>query len=411
MAHTPQRLTGTTDLLRLRRLALQAQGLLQQQPFGRGLTGARRAIGHLGYVQIDTISVVERAHHHVLRARVPNFTPSMTQQLLLDGSIFEYWSHAAALLPMEDYRFSLHYKRMVRSGQSHWIRSRDRKLMADLKRRIRDEGPLRSRDIETKPLRKGAGWWDWKPAKRALEQLFMEGDLMVKDRQGFQKTYDLTHRVLPQWVNTEVPTVDALAEHLLDQQLRCHAMVTLKGLTYLRRDPALRHAMLSCVQAHQASGALEVVQLDSGEQLYGRAGFLDQRIPRPSNALRILSPFDNVLIQRPRLKSLFGYDYQIECYVPAAKRRFGYFCLPLLYRDHFVGLVDCKAHRGTGVLELKHVHITHHHFDSHAVLEAFVTRLGDFAAFQECASIEVTAVSPKRLHQPLNNLLSDLRIT
>ena len=145
---------------RLRQLALAAQGLLQVQPYGRGLAGARKTINHLGYVQIDTISVVERAHHHVFYARVPEFEPAMTHQLFLNRDIFEYWAHAAAFLPIADFRFSLPYKHAIKSGQTHWFRTRDTKLMGELLDRIRAEGPLRSRDIETNTTKR-AGWSDW----------------------------------------------------------------------------------------------------------------------------------------------------------------------------------------------------------------------------------------------------------
>ena len=192
------------ELARLRRLALAAQGLLQAQPYGRGLAGARKAINHIGYVQIDTISVVERAHHHIFHSRVPKFKPAMTNQMLLDGDIFEYWAHAAAFLPIADFRFSLPYKHAIKSGQTHWYKTRDKKLMGELLARIRSDGPIRSRDVETN-ITKRAGWWDWKPAKKALEQMYMEGDLMVSDREGFQKTYDLTERVLPSHVNSQMP--------------------------------------------------------------------------------------------------------------------------------------------------------------------------------------------------------------
>jgi len=162
------------ELARLRRLALAAQGLLQAQPYGRGLAGARKAINHLGYVQIDTISVVERAHHHVFYSRVPKFKPAMTNQMLLDGDIFEYWAHAASFLPIADFRFSLPYKHAIKSGQTHWYKTPDKKLMSELLARIRSDGPIRSRDLETNTTKR-AGWWDWKPAKKALEQMYMEG--------------------------------------------------------------------------------------------------------------------------------------------------------------------------------------------------------------------------------------------
>ncbi|MEM7100281.1 MAG: crosslink repair DNA glycosylase YcaQ family protein [Pseudomonadota bacterium] len=392
---------------RLRRLALGAQGLLQAQPFGRGLPGARRAISHLGYVQIDTISVVERAHHHVLYSRVPNFKPAMVNQLLLRRDIFEYWAHAAAFLPIADFRFSLPYKHAIKSGQVHWFKTRDAKLMRELLARIRTDGPLRSRDLETH-AGKRAGWWDWKPAKKALEQLYMEGDLMVSDREGFQKTYDLTERVLPSSVNTHMPGIEEFAAHLIEQQLRCHGLVSLKGLTYLRRNTELRKAVKALVDERLRQGDLQQVQLSSGEVFVIKTGALERRLPRLNSRLRILSPFDNSVIQRDRLKALFGYDYQIECYVPAAKRSYGYFCLPLLYRDEFIGRMDCKAHRKTRHLEIKSLHLEQYDVDEDLMIAAFVGAMTQFCDFQACNSVSMTKAHPKQLMRRLHSALKPI---
>lgn len=392
---------------RLRRLALAAQGLLQAQPFGRGLAGARRAINHLGYVQIDTISVVERAHHHVFHSRVPEFRPDMTNQLLLNADIFEYWAHAAAFLPIADFRFSLPYKHAIKSGQTHWFKTRDKKLMHELLARIRSDGPIRSRDIETKTTRR-AGWWDWKPAKKALEQLYMEGKLMVSSREGFQKTYDLTERVLPSDVNSQMPGMEEFARHLIDQQLRCHGLVSLKGLTYLRRNPELRKVVKALVNERLAQRTLTQVQVSSGEVFLLEAGALERRLPRANGRMRILSPFDNSVIQRDRLKALFDYDYQIECYVPAAKRKYGYFCLPLLYRDEFIGRMDCKAHRKNRHLEIRSLHFEQHTIDEDLLIAAFVEAVEKFCRFQECDSVSLVEVCPRHLSQRLRSALKAL---
>ncbi|KAA3641299.1 MAG: winged helix-turn-helix domain-containing protein [Proteobacteria bacterium] len=389
---------------RLRRSALAAQGLLQVQPFGSGEVGARQAINHIGYVQIDTISVVERAHHHVLQTRVPNFKPDMLDQLLLAGDVFEYWSHAAAFLPMADFRFSLPYKQAIKSGQTHWYKSPDKKLMAELLDRIRIDGPLRSRDLDTKRTT-AKGWWDWKPAKKALEQLYMEGELMVSGREGFQKIYDLTERVLPSDVNTSMPTMEEFAAHILDQQLRCHGLVSLKGLTYQRRNTELNKAVNALIKERLAQGRLQQVQIDSGEVFYITAGVLEARLPRVSNRLVILSPFDNSVIQRDRLKNLFGFDYKIECYVTAAKRQYGYFCLPLLFRDEFIGRMDCKAHRKTQHLEIKYLHFEKHNFDVDLVTSAFADAIEQFRQFQQCNTASLTKVEPKDISQQLRNAL------
>jgi uncharacterized protein len=395
------------ELARLRRLALAAQGLLQAQPYGRGLAGARKAINHIGYVQIDTISVVERAHHHVLYARVPEFKPAMTNQMLRDRDIFEYWAHAAAFLPIADFRFSLPYKHAIKSGQTHWYKTRDQPLMDELLARIRADGPLRSRDVETNSTKR-TGWWDWKPAKKALEQLYMEGDLMVSDREGFQKTYDLTDRVLPSYVNTQMPSTDEFAAYIVDQQLRCHGLVSLKGLTYQRRNPELRQAVKALVNERLAQGTFEQVQVSSGEVFILETGALERSLPALKHRMLILSPFDNSVIQRDRLKALFQFDYQIECYLPEAKRQYGYFCLPLLYRDEFIGRMDCKAHRKISQLEIKLLHLEQHNFDEDSVITAFVDAITQFCYFQNCDSVSLTKVHPNHVTQRLRSALESL---
>ena len=387
------------DLRRLQGIALRCQGLTQRQAFGRGKPATLKAIEHLGYVQIDTISVVERAHHHVMYSRVPGYQPELLNTLLKQRDIFEYWSHAAAFLPIREFRFSLPYKQAIRSGQVHWFRTPDKKLMRELMTRIRNEGPLRSRDLEATAGQR-AGWWDWKPAKKALEQLYMQGDLMVSSRGGFEKAYDLTERVLPENTDTRTPSTDEFAEHLLDQQLRCHGLATLKGLTYLRRDAALRKAMKTLVAAKIDEGLFEQIRLPSGEIFLAARGALDQRTATTPR-LHILSPFDNSVIQRDRLASLFGFDYQIECYVPEAKRRFGYFCLPLLYRESFIGRMDCKAHRKVRTLEIKTLHLEVDKDDE--VIEALAEAIERFCAFQQCNAVALTATHPpaiKRRLQP-----------
>ncbi|MFS8151715.1 winged helix-turn-helix domain-containing protein [Vreelandella titanicae] len=395
------------ELSRLRRLALAAQGLLQNKPYGRGLVGAREAINHLGYVQIDTISVVERAHHHVIHSRVPGFEPHMLNQLLINKDIFEYWSHAAAFLPITDFRFSLPYKNAIKSGQTHWFRSPDKKLMEELLARIRSDGPLRSRDVGASTIKR-AGWWDWKPAKKALEQLYMQGDLMVSDRDGFQKTYDLTERVLPSHVNLQMPSMEEYAAHLVDQQLRCHGFASLKGLTYLRRNAELRQAVNALVNERLAQGDLEKVKVSSGDEFILERGALERPLPRLKERMLILSPFDNSVIQRERLKALFQYNYQLECYVPEAKRQHGYFCLPLLYRDAFVGRMDCKVHRKTSHLEIKNLYFEPHSFDENRVVTAFVEAIVQFCHFQKSDSVSLNAVQPEHLTQRLRSALKPL---
>jgi hypothetical protein len=225
---------------KLRRIALDRQGLLKTDCFGRGKRATLRAIEQLGYVQIDTISVVERAHHHVLWSRVPNYQPKFLDQLVAERKVFEYWFHAAAWLPMSDYRFALPRMAQI-NGERSWFEGIDRKLMHEILVRIEAEGPLRARDFEDTRA-SSTGWWDWKPAKQALEQLFMQGELMVSGREGFQKRYDLPERVLPDTVDTRMPTMDEYASHLIETTLRAHGFASIKSMTYLRKGKQIGRA-------------------------------------------------------------------------------------------------------------------------------------------------------------------------
>ncbi len=368
---------------KLRRIALNQQGLLKTDSFGRGKAATLRAIEHLGYVQIDTISVVERAHHHVLWSRVSNYKPKFLDQLVRQRYLFEYWFHAASWLPMRDYRFAL--PRMTKmNGERDWFQSCDRKLISHILKRVREEGPLRARDFED--TRKGKKqWWDWKPAKQALEQLFMQGELMVSGRACFQKVYDLRERVLPDWVDTRQPAMSEYASYLVDTTLRAHGFATLKSICYLRKGQALRDAVREQLQLRLDTGSITTIALNDYSLVYADAGLLETRAPRSNAVVRILSPFDNAVIQRERGRDLFDFDYQIECYLPQPKRQFGYYCLPVLYRDRFVGRVDCKAHRSEKRLEIKALHIEHEVDDEFA--EAFNHSVQSFALFNGCNEI------------------------
>jgi uncharacterized protein YcaQ len=369
---------------KLRRIALQQQGLLRTETFGRGKAAVLRAIEQIGYVQIDTISVVERAHHHVLGSRVANYRPALLEQLVRERKLFEYWFHAAAWMPMADYRFSLPRMRQL-NGERHWFKGSDRKLMHEILARIAVDGPLRTRDFEDTRTSNN-GWWDWKPAKQALEQLFMQGELMVSAREGFQKVYDLPERVLPDWVDTSTPTLAEFAAHLIDSSLRAHGFVTLVSVTYLRKGQALRDAVKQQLHARIEAGLLVQQALGKNCSIYIDPERLETRAPRSVAQVRILSPFDNLLIQRQRCREVFAFDYQIECYVPEPLRQFGYFCLPLLYRDRLVGRIDCKAHRAQARLEVKSIHLEQPFGEDFP--ELMTAALQSFASFNGCEQID-----------------------
>jgi len=234
-------------------LAVACQGLPDRNQFAAGEDAVAQVISQLGFLQIDTISVVARAHHHTLWNRVLDYEPWMLDTAIKDRTVFEYWAHAAAYLPMQDYRFAQVRMRDMREGKSNWIRSTDTKLMRRVLKRIADEGPLRSRDFESKSKAK-RGWWDWKPTKHALEQLFMQGDLMITSRQGFQKRYDLRERVLPDHVDTRFPTAHEYATYLIDYQLRSWGASPEPAFTYQLRGHTLRGAVVDVLDDRVRAG-------------------------------------------------------------------------------------------------------------------------------------------------------------
>ena len=364
----------------VRKLALQGQGLHRKDEFGRGPAAAQRAVQRLGYVQIDTISVVARAHLHTLWNRVSNCSESTLETLLMRREVFEYWSHAAAYLPMSDYRFSLPRKHQIASGQRHW-HEKNTELTTEVLRRIRTEGPLRSSDLATQAMPKGTGWWDWKPTKVALEQLFMEGELMVSQRVGFQKVYDLTERVLPSSVVANRPTEAEYADYLIKRFLTANGLGTAGEIAYLRKG--MRSPVQAvCRNLCEAGDLIELKlpRLNLKEPIYALTENVSQLSkPLSRRCVRILSPFDNCVIQRNRLRYLFDFDYQIECYVPAKKRQYGYFVLPILYGHRFVGRMDCKVDRQTGCLHVVSLYLDSVQKDEFvATLGAELQRFADF---------------------------------
>ena len=375
----------------LRRMATAQQGLRLTPRFAAGKDGSLQALQHLGYVQIDTISVVERAHHHVLWSRVPEYDVAHLNQLVREQQVFEYWYHAAAYLPMRDYRFALLQMEAVRAGNSRYFNRGDAGLMREIMARVQDEGSIRLRHIAKNPQDQSGGWWNTGPARRSVEQLFMQGDLMVCERNGMEKVYALRETCVPTGLDVSTPTLAEYAEYVFATTLRAHGVFTWKQLLHLKTGNAVRAAMRAVVGQHLEAGSIVAQQLANGAEVYVDTALLQQQWPAET-AVRILSPFDNVLIHRERLSELFGFDYRIECYVPAAKRVFGYFCLPLLYGEAMVGRIDCKAHRRSQTLQVLSVHLEPA-VAADATFKAMLHReLQRFAAFNQCSELDATAL-------------------
>lgn len=377
----------------LRRAALHHQGLTKVAPFGTGKQATQKAIEHLGYVQIDTLSVVERAHHHILWTRIPSYKATHLEKLLQERKVFEYWSHAAAFLPMRDYRFALPRMNAVKRGESKWFASVSRKDETEVLDRIRIDGPLRARDFDSVKEQSGS-WWNWKPAKKALEKLFFQGDLMIASREGMQKVYDLRERVLPSEVDTREPTMQEFVDHLLDASLTAHGFTIAKQISHQRQGTEMRRVITATLKERTAAGELVLHKLEGLLPVYALPTLFDQKTPSSGNRVRLLSPFDNAVIHRERVEQLFDFSYRIECYTPQPKRQFGYFCLPILYGDTLIGRVDCKADRAGRHLQLLHLHIEKAIGDEEKFCAEFASTVQQFAQFNACDTWSLAKTTP-----------------
>ncbi|MCU4556856.1 winged helix DNA-binding domain-containing protein [Acinetobacter pittii] len=369
----------------LKQLTLFNQGLGKTSRFAKGVDGTLQAIEHLGYVQIDTISVVERAHHHILWSRVPDYELSHLNSLVGERQIFEYWYHAASYLPMKGYRYALPAMMSVRNGESRYFNRGDQHLMNEILARVRAEGKIRLRDIDKNNKKSLGNWWNTGPGRRAFEQLYMQGDLMICERNGMEKVFDLTERCLPENIDLSMPALYEYAQYLFNNTLRAHGAFTWKQLVHLKKND-LKEIMRIVLKEQIDAGVVSVIKLENGQTLYVDVAAMEQKVSTDFG-LKILSPFDNSLIHRDRLASLFEFDYRIECYVPAAKRVYGYFCLPILYQDELVGRVDCKAHRSIKELEVISLHLEKTVKNKELFFFELEQEFKRFAAFNQCSTI------------------------
>lgn len=339
-----------------RRLWIRAQRLDEGAPFGAGSAAVAAAIAHLGYVQIDTINVIERCHHHILWSRIPKYrTAALEAVQTTEKSAFEYWAHALAYIPTSDYRFFVPAMNAWRARPHPSFAKVDTDGYAAMLARIRDEGPLSLRDIDDQLLEeKQHPWASRKPSKRLLSYGFWVGDLTISARTGMLKSYELATRHFG-WDEPPVPaTPDEFAAYLLDRALRTQGVVSLESATY--GDAPVKAAVARLVSDRAGRKALvpvEIEGLDRANHWAEPAALDELQSLAPATRVHILSPFDPLVIQRKRLAALFGYEHRFEAYVPAAKRVLGYFALPVLAGDRIVAAIDTKMDRKAGSLAIQ----------------------------------------------------------
>lgn len=338
----------TLSQLAARHIWLAAQRLDTAAPFGAGPAATLAAIGHLGYVQIDTINVIERCHHHILFSRIPGYRRGdLAQNQSIDKSIFEYWTHALSYVPVADLPFFVPAMKRQRETPSRWFGSVTPDEVKKMLARLRKEGPLSIRDIgDDELVDKNHPWASRKPSKRVLEMMFLQGLVVVSARQGMVKTYDLTARHFG-WTGQPKPATERqVTAYKLDRALRSQGVVSLDSICHL--DAPGKAAVKELIESRVRRKLLVPVFIEGAEKVphWVEPAQLDAAAGRePPDLVHILSPFDPLIIQRKRLKLIFGYDHLFEAYIPAAKRQLGYFALPVLLGNRIVAVFDLKTDR------------------------------------------------------------------
>lgn len=397
--------------MQARAVMLAAQGLQKRRAKKATKMDVLRVIRSMEVLQIDTINVVARSPYFVLWSRLGDYDPRWLEELLAEGALFEYWSHEACFLPVED--FALYRHRMLGAEQMGWKYSKawveeHQSEIDQLLALIRERGAVRAADFERTDGQSG-GWWEWKTEKRALEMLFTAGELMIARRHNFQRVYDLRERLLPRWDDRQLPSQEEVRRALALKAVRALGITTARWTSdYFRTD---KRATSAAVCALAEEGALLSLEVE---------GWKEAAFVHPDNLSLIkaaaagklkpelttlLSPFDPLVWDRARARELFDFDYRIECYTPAQKRRYGYFTLPILHRGALVGRLDAKAHRKEGIFEVKSLHFEKGLHVNAEMLADIAKALVECAAWHRTPELVVRQSDPPRFAARLQKLV------
>lgn len=393
-------MTPTISLDQARAIAIAAQGL-DRRPSVVDQATLHQTIKRMQIVQIDTINVVARAPYFVLWSRLGNYDPEWFDQLQFPaGQLFEYWAHAASFLPIE--LFPLLRPAMLRYTTHGWPKARqwleEHKAVVDhVLATIRERGPLRSAHFEAPTDHAGGGWWNWKPAKSALDLLWSMGELMIIRREKFQRVYELTERVMPNWDDRDTPSFEDAAEQLSERGLRAMGIASERHLPdyFRQRRPGIKERL----QAWAAQGKAIEVNVEGWSApayIHHDQRHLLEQTPTPS-LTTMLSPFDNLIWDRQRTMDFWQFDYKLECYTPAPKRRYGYFTLPILWKDRVIGRIDAKAERSAGIFRVHALHLEPNITPSPALYDDLAVMLRDCANWHRTPTISITMSDPPQV--------------
>jgi len=397
-AMTHPRLSLT--LAAARNLHLAVQGLDRRPRRRARKADVLAAIRRMGALQIDTIHVVARSPYLVLWSRLGDYEPAWLDEHLAEGALFEYWAHEACFLPIEHYALFRH-RMLDPSGMGwkyhvEWLEQHRAEVERVLDR-IREHGPVRAADFERNDGKAG-GWWEWKTEKRALETLFTAGELMIARRHNFQRVYDLRERVHPTWDDALLPPRDEALRALALEAVRALGIAPARWVAdYFRMSKRETPAI---VRSLAEAGALLPVSVEGwSEPWYLHPAHRELAERAAAGAIRptlttLLSPFDPVVWDRARALALFGFDYRLECYTPAPKRKYGYFVLPILRRGALVGRLDAKAHRAAGIFEVKALYLEPGVRLSDALVRDVASAIRECAAWHGTPEVVIRRAEP-----------------
>jgi uncharacterized protein len=394
-----------------RTLLLAAQGLGSPPRRSATRDDVLDAIRRMGVLQIDSISVVARSPYLVLWSRIGAYDPIWLDELLAEGAIFEYWAHAACFVPIEDYGL---YRRLMLDKTDKtrvWMEAHPEAL-EHVMGHIRKEGPVRAAEF-ARTDGKAGGWWEWKPEKRALEHLFAAGELMISHRENFHRVYDLRERVLanalPNWEDALAPTELEVRRALALKAVRALGVAVARWVPDYFRTP--KKGAVSLLEELADEGSLLRAEIeDEPAYLHPENTQLAEEVlsgRTQSSVTTLLSPFDPVVWDRARASELFLFDYKIEVYTPAAKRRYGYYSLPILHDGALVGRLDAKAHRKEGLFEVKAVHLEPDVAVTKSLVSNVAGALRACAAWHETPEVLVRGMHASEFAVALRSALED----
>ena len=378
-------------------MQLSTLGLLTPPSPNAAKSDLLPTIQQIGVLQIDTISVVNRSPYLVLWSRLGNYDPAWLEQIHKEGQLFEYWAHASSFIPIEDY--PLFRRKMLERAThwwpvSEWIESHQNTINF-VRETIKAKGPQKAADFP-KRTSINQGWFDWKEEKIALDMLWTRGDLMIPFRKNFHRYYDFQENVIGHLDDKDIPDLMSVNEKLVEKTIKTLGATTQKWVAdyYRLNKIEVKKSIQSLIKQHR------IICVDSEDFPEGilvhvdNQGLLDQSLKGDLKAdyTTILSPFDPLIWDRVRAKELFNFDFSLECYLPAARRKYGYFSLAILHNGQLVGRMDSKAHRKQKIFEIKSLHFESEFKPDQLFFTEFSKTLQNFAQWHQTPEIEIRKV-------------------